>query len=450
MFNISAAQFGSQAKALFRLAGPLIVNNLAVAGMQFADTVMAGSLGVKELAAVAVGGGFWFLGFSVCMGILMAISPIVSRHYGAKRYTLIGRYTRQGLYLAVLLGIPIFIVGQYAALPLLTRIGIDPEFRYLTSEYVAAITYGAPGIFAFLALRYTTEGVGRTRPIMYVSLFSLACNVFLNYVLMFGHFGAPALGAIGCGYASAITMWIVMIMLGTYMVFSPHYRSFNLFSKLAPIRLSAFKEIFSLGMPIAVTITAEAGLFSAIALLMGTRGAQITAAHQIAISFASMMFMIPLALSAATTVKVGQFLGAEKLAEARSYGAVGIFLCAGVMAIAAVLLLLFRSAVVGLYTSDLAVTSIAVDLLLLAAVFQVADGVQIGSAGALRGYKDTGVPMIINLFAFWVLAFPLAYMAAITYAAPPNYVWAGFIVGLTVAAVLLSWRYTRISRVPAS
>jgi MATE family multidrug resistance protein len=264
---------------------------------------------------------------------------------------------------------------------------------------------------------------------------------------MFGHFGAPELGAVGCGYASAITMWFVMAALATYMLISPRYRKFNLFAKLAPIRISAFKEIFKLGVPIAITISAEGGLFSAIGLLMGTRGIQIAAGHHIAISFASTMFMIPLALSAATTVLVGQLLGAQKPEEARSCGISGIVLCALVMAMAAVLLLVFRNSVVGLYTTDAAVIGIAIDLFLMAAIFQIADGIQIGAAGALRGYKDTAVPMVINLFAFWVLAFPLAYIAAITYKAAPVYVWIGFIVGLSVSATLLSWRYHRVSYV---
>ncbi len=446
MNHLNASEIKAQAKALMRLGGPLMVNNLAVAGMQFADAVMAGSIGARELAAVAVGGSFWFLGFSVCLGILMSISPIVSRHFGAGNFDLIGRYTRQGLYLAVLLGVPLLLIGQFAAAPLLAKFGIDPEFRNLTTGYVGAITFGAPGIFAFLALRFTTEGIGHTRPIMYTSVFALACNVFLNYVLMFGHFGAPEMGAVGCGWASAISMWVVMFTLAAYMIFNPLYRKFHLFSKLAPLRVSAFKEIFSLGLPIAITITAEAGLFSAVSILMGTRGTDITAAHQIAISFSSTTFMIPLALSAATTILVGQLIGAGKMRDARLAGIVGIFLCAAFMTFSAAFLLIFRDAVVAMYTSDVAVTGIAISLLLMAAIFQIADGVQIGAAGALRGYKDTSVPMVVNIFAFWVLAFPLAYLAAITYKAAPNYVWGGFIVGLGVAATLLSWRYNRLSR----
>lgn len=436
----------SQAHSLLRIGAPLIVNNLAVAGMQFADAVMAGQLGADSLAAVAVGASVWYLGFTFCLGLLMAISPIAARHFGAGNYGLIGRYTRQGIYLGLAMGVPLILIAQFAVEPLLTMIGIDPEFRHLTIGYVGAIMYGAPGIFVFLALRFTTEGIGHTRPIMFTSIFALGCNVFLNYVLMFGKFGVPAFGAVGCGAASAITMWIVALALASYIYFSSHYKPFRIFSRIAPLRTSILREIINLGVPIAVTITAEAGLFSAVSILMGTRGTEITAAHQIAINFSATTFMVPLAMSSATTVQVGQFIGAGKMHEARVSGVVGIAFCAAFMSLSAMFLLVFRDAVVGLYTDDVAVKGIAISLLLMAAIFQVADGVQIGAAGALRAYKDTRFPMVVNTFAFWMLAFPLAFLAAITFKAPPNYIWGGFVVGLGTAAILLTWRFNRVSK----
>ncbi len=448
MATIQDGGWRVQVRSLLRLGGPLIVNNLSVAGMQFADAVMAGRLGADALAAVAVGGSVWFLGFSLCLGLLMAISPIAARHFGAGNYGLIGRYTRQGVYLGVSFGVTLILIAQFAIAPLLVMIGIDAEFRDLTVGYVYAIMFGGPGIFIFLALRFTTEGVGHTRPIMFTSLFALACNVLLNYILMFGKFGAPALGVVGCGAASAITMWLVALALAAYMFVSKHYEPFAIFARVAPLRLPVLKEIVTLGVPIAITITAEAGLFSAVSILMGTRGTEITAAHQIAINFSATTFMIPLALSSATTIQVGQLIGAGKLHSARLSGALGIALCALFMSVSAIFLLTFRDGVVSLYTDDAAVRGIAISLLLMAAIFQIADGVQIGAAGALRGYKDTRYPMIVNMFAYWVLAFPLAFLAAITFKAPPNYIWAGFVVGLGVAAILLSLRYNRVSKVP--
>ena len=440
----------AETRRLTQLAGPLIVNNLSIAGMQFADAVMSGHISASTLAAVAVGGSIWFFLFTIGLGILMAISPIAARHQGAGNSQLIGRYTRQGMFLGLFIAIPIILVTQQYIQPMLELIGIDPEFRQLTVGYTKAISLGAPGIFVFLALRFTTEGVGITKPIMYTSIFALVCNVFLNYVLMYGHFGAPALGAIGCGLASAITMWLIAIILMTYMIRHPIYKPMQIFSHLSPPRLHVLKEIIALGFPIAVTITAEAGLFNAVAVLMGTRGTAITAAHQIAINFAATMFMVPLALSSAITIRVGHRLGAGDYQGARYAGGFGIFVCGLFMSCSALILLVFRDVVVSIYTDDPIVTGIAISLLLMAAVFQVADGVQVGAAGALRGYKDTRLPMLINTFAYWVLAFPLAYLAAVTYELPPNYIWGGFVLGLSVAAILLTWRYVRLSAVHAA
>ena len=436
----------AEAGVILRIGAPLIVNNLSIAGMQFADAVMAGRLGARSLAATAVGGSIWFLGFSLVLGIMMAISPIVARHFGAGEHALIGRYTRQGLYLGIALGAPAILFFHLASEPLTTLVGIHEEFRGATIDYVRAISWGAPGIYMFLALRFTTEGVGMTRPLAYTSVLALVVNVFLNYVLAFGNFGAPALGVVGLALASAITMWLVFFVLLAYMIRSRSYHGFHLFSRVAPLRIDVFREILRLGLPIAMMLTAEVGLFSAISVLMGTRGAAITAAHQIALNFASTAFMIPLALSAAITVRVGQRLGAGDPRAARHAGLTGIAMCALFMTASAVFLLVFRDLVVSFYTRDPVVTGIAVSLLLVAAIFQVADGVQIGAAGSLRGYKDTRVPMLINTFAFWVLGFPLAYLATVTFVMPPSYIWAGFVLGLSVAAVLLTWRFLVVAR----
>ncbi len=407
---------------------------------------MSGRLGAEALAAVAVGGSVWFLGFTVSLGVLMAISPIAARLFGSGNQALIGRYTRQGIYLGIAAAVPVIFIAQYLVDPLLTLIGVDIAFRDMTVGYVKAITLGAPAMFIFLALRFTAEGIGHTRPIMYTSIIALVSNVFLNYVLIFGHFGAPAMGVVGCGLASAITMWLIMFVIVGYVALNRRYKPLRIFSHLAPPRPRVLKEIIGLGVPIAVTITAESGLFSAVSILIGTLGPQVAAAHQIAINFASTMFMVPLALSSAITIRVGQALGAERPAAARYSGAAGILICALFMTCSATFLLVFRDTVVGLYTDDVSVKGIAISLLLMAAIFQVGDGIQIGAAGALRGYKDTRMPMIINTFAFWVLAFPLAYMAAVTYRLPPSYIWGGFVVGLSAAAILLTWRFLRLSR----
>jgi MATE family multidrug resistance protein len=435
-----------QCASILGISGPLIVNNLAVAGMNFADTVMSGRLGADALAAVSVGSHTWMLVFSGCLGLLMALSPIVARRFGAGEIDKIGRYSRHGMYLGFGLGVLILLLGRQFAGTFLAFIGIDPTFRPGTVEYVRILLFGAPGILIFIALRFTVEGVGYTRPIMFTSLFSLACNVFLNYTLMFGNFGAPALGVRGCAWASAITMWLVALALGLVVAFSPRLKPLKVFTRIGQFRPELFGEIVRLGLPISVTITAEVGLFSVVSILVGTRGVEITAAHQIALSYASTMFMVPLAIASATTVQVGHMLGSGRSDDARVAGFSGVSMSALFMSASALVLLVFRNQIITLYTDDPVVTGIALTLLLVAAVFQVADGVQIAAAGALRAYKDTRVPMVISLFSYWVVALPLAYFATVTYALPADRIWSAFVVGLLLAAVLLTWRFNRLSK----
>jgi MATE family multidrug resistance protein len=242
-------------------------------------------------------------------------------------------------------------------------------------------------------------------------------------------------------------MWLVAFALALYMAVSPRLRPLRIFTRIGQFRPSLFREILALGIPISITITAEVGLFAVVSVMIGTRGVDITAAHQIALSYASTMFMIPLALASATTVQVGHMLGAGRDADARSAGFAGIKMCAIFMGISSLILLVFRDQIIKLYTDDPVVTGIALSLLLVAAIFQVADGVQISAAAALRAFKDTRFPMVINIFAFWLVAFPLAYLATVTYKLPANQIWVAFIAGLGVAAVLLTWRFSRLSRI---
>ncbi len=443
--HLLVTTYGTELKSLLKLSAPLVVNNIAIAGMQFADAVMAGKLGAEALAAVAIGSSVWFLFFMVLLGLMMALSPIVARHIGAGNPEVVGQYTRQAILLGLTASVPVIFIAHSAVPSFLELLTIDSSFRDLTAEYVAAIAWGAPGIFSFLALRFTSEGVGYTKPIMVTSLFALICNVFLNWVFIYGELGAPALGAVGCGVASAMTMWLIMFALLGYMLIARHYANFKIFAGGWHFDRAINREIVALGIPIAVTVTAEAGLFNAVSLLMGTLGASAAAAHQVALNFASTTFMIPLAISAATTVRVGYWLGRELPDEARRSGIIGVFSCAFVMAVSATFLLVASDLVVELYTDDQAVKAIAVSLLLVAAIFQIADGLQVGAAGALRGYKDTRLPMVITTIAYWVVAFPLAFCAAVVWQLGPHYVWSGFVVGLCIAGIMLAARFVKVS-----
>jgi MATE family multidrug resistance protein len=301
-------------------------------------------------------------------------------------------------------------------------------------------------MFAYLSLRYMSEGVGRTRPIMYSALVSLVVNVFGNWVLMYGKLGFPAMGAVGCGVASAFAMWVSLGVMITYIAREPRYRQFRLTEHFDPPNLARLREFLGLGLPIGISVISEAGLFSAVALLMGSLGATAVAAHQIAINYAATMFMVPLAFHSALTIRVGHTLGRGDPVLARRIGIIGIVMCGLVMVGSATILLVFREAIAAFYTTDLGVRELAVSLLAMAMIFQVFDGLQVGAAGALRGYKDTRIPMLLNFGSYWLVAFPLAWYLGIFADKGPVAVWIGLIAGLVLTGATLNARFALVAR----
>jgi MATE family multidrug resistance protein len=294
-------------------------------------------------------------------------------------------------------------------------------------------------------MRFMSEGLGWTRPIMYAAAVGLVVNVFGNWVLMYGNLGFPRLGAVGCGIASAIAMWCMFATMLLYVRRSPRYARFALWRGFEWPRWSTQRDILGLGLPIAASVEAEAGLFAGVALIMGTLGATQVAGHQIAINYAATMFMVPLAFHSATTIRVGQALGRDEPVLARLAGWSGIGLCGAFMLLSALVLLLFREHIAGFYTNDPELLPLATALLTMAMIFQVSDGLQVGAAGALRGFKDTRVPMLMNVGSYWLIAFPMAWYAGVHARLGPVAIWIALIAGLTVTAILLTTRFARLS-----
>jgi multidrug resistance protein, MATE family len=434
----------TEAAGIARLAGPLVANNLALAGMNFADTVMAGRLGTTDLAAVAVGGSAWMIVFLFGLGLLMAVGPVVAHAYGAGRWEEAGAVLRQALWLSQAMAVIGFVLLLYAPV-LLAMIGVDREVVPLTRGYLFAMSFGLPGIFAFLAMRFMSEGVGWTRPIMYAAAAGLVVNVFGNWVLMYGNLGFPRLGAVGCGISSALAMWSMFTVMLVYLLRSGRYGRYALWTRFERPRWPIQREVLGLGLPIAASVEAEAGLFAATGLIMATLGATQVAAHQIAINYAATMFMVPLAFHSATTIRVGQALGRGEAAQARRAGWTGIAMCGLFMLASAIVLLLFREHIAAFYTNDPELLPLATALLTMAMIFQLSDGLQVGAAGALRGFKDTRVPMLMNIGSYWLLAFPMAWYAGVHAGFGPVAVWVALIAGLTVTAVLLNGRFMLLS-----
>jgi multidrug resistance protein, MATE family len=432
-------------RAIVRLGGPLLANNLAITGMALADTVMAGQLGAVALAGLAVGAAYWHLFLFIAFGMLMAVSPAVAHANGANDEAAVIAYVRQSWWVALALAL-MLVLGLIQVSWILPAIGITPDVIPTAVGYVHAITWGMPGSVAFFSLRYASEGLGRTKPIMYISLTALLLNIFGNWVFMYGKFGAPALGAVGCGVATAVSIWFMFIAMFLHMRRHRAYRRFDFFAKIARPQGQRIRELVRIGAPIAGSILAEGGLFAGAALMMGGMGAVITGAHQIALNYASFMFMAPLAISSATTIHAGHTLGRGDRTRARSVGIVGICMCAALMFISALAILFCNELIATLYTRDAAVRDLAATLLLMAALFQLSDGIQVGAAGALRGFKDTAIPMAFCVFSYWVVGFSTAYFFGVQQQRGPIFVWVGLTAGLTVSAILLVGRFLAISK----
>ncbi|HEX7113502.1 MAG TPA: MATE family efflux transporter [Steroidobacter sp.] len=439
------SRLAADGRAIVALGAPLLGNNLSVTGMSFADTVMAGRLGARDLAGLAVGASYFNLFLFVGFGMLMAVSPSVAHAFGADEPNRVTRYARQSWWIALGLSV-LLMTGLSQAERAMTLVGIAPDILPVSVGYVHAMMWGMPGLLAFFSLRYTSEGLGRTKPIMYIGFLGLALNVLGNWVFMYGKLGMPRLGAVGCGVATAIAYTLMFLAMLLHVRTHRAYRRFNFFARIDPPHWPTLRELIRIGAPIAGSIVAEGGLFVVAALMMGAMGATIAAGHQIALNYASFMFMVPLAVSSATTIHVGHTLGRGDAHGARLAGFLGISICASVMLISALAILLFHEQIAALYTDDAPVRELAASLLLMAALFQLSDGVQVGAAGALRGFKDTAIPMALCVFSYWAIGFTLAYELGVRREGGPIPVWLGLTAGLTVSAIALLTRYQYVSR----
>jgi MATE family multidrug resistance protein len=419
---------------------------LAQVSIGFVDSVMAGRLSARDLAAVSIGSNILFSILVICIGLLMSVSPSVSQLYGAGKYQQIGHCLREGLWLSQAAAWGCFFAVRGLSPVLMSRLNVDPELVPITLGYLSAISWGIPGFAAYQALRSFSEGVSVTKPIFYASLLGLAGNSIGNYIFMYGKLGAPGLGAVGCGIASAIIMWALALFMVAYILWTPHYRRYNAFQQLDWPYWSEIMALVKLGAPIAVSFFMEASLFGSVALLMGSLGTIPVAGHQIAINFASLTWTIPLGLSLAITVRVGQAIGRGDPHAARFAGFAGIALAAIFMSCSALVIFSVPELIAGVYTPDPAVKNMAVTLLFMTAIFQIFDGLQVAGAGALRGLKDTRIPMYLTSVAYWGIGMPLGYVMGIRLGGGPEALWIGFICGLGAAALLLNARFYLVTR----
>ena len=432
-------------RATWLLALPLMLGQLSTIGMNVVDVLLAGHFSPATLAAVAVGTNIWSLALVAAIGVMLALPPSVAQLAGAGERGAIGALFRQALWMACALGIVLWFAARHAS-PLLRAIGIDAAIVDDTQRFLRAISWGAPALTGYFALRGLSEGVGLTRPTMYFGFLGLVLLAPIGYVLMYGAFGLPARGAQGSGMATAIVLWLQFAAFASYVALRRRYRAFAPFGAFETPQWQAIFDLLRLGVPMGVSLLMEAGLFVAAALLIGSLGATTIASHQIALNVASVTFMLPLGLAMATTVRVGRAVGAGDADGVRYAGIAGIGASLATQLVSCSAMALFPHGIAGLYTDDAGVAGLAAKLLLFAAVFQFSDGIQVTANGALRGLKDTTVPMLFTALAYWGVGMPLGYALGFHAGMGAAGMWIGLIAGLTAAAALLLARFVRLVR----
>ena len=455
-----------ETRALIFLALPICGAQLAQAGMSVVDVMMTGRHNATSLAAVSVGSSLWMPLMLFMTGTLMGLTPIVAHLLGGQRNAAIRPAVHQALWVALLLGAVAAVLLWSAVMPIFILMKVPPEVARESAAYLSAVAFGMPGIALFQALRAFSDGMNHTRPALWISLIGLTVNIPANYVLIYGGDGLvnllgnwipstlqqlPALGAFGCGVATALSMWTMALAMAWYTRRGSTYKSVAIWQHLTPPQWAGIRELAVVGVPIGVAIFVEVTLFTLIALFIASFGEVTVGAHQIALSFTSILFMLPMSLSMALTVRVGNTLGQQRLALARQVAWNGIVISIIVAALNSILLWVSAKPVIALYTSNGEIQALALSIIALAVIFQLSDSLQVNLAGALRGYKDTRIVMVITVLSYWIVGLGgghwLGSRGVGDMVAPLGVhgYWIGLIAGLSTAALLLGWRLKHIS-----
>jgi MATE family multidrug resistance protein len=440
----------AEIRATLALAVPLALANLAQIAMGVIDTVMVGSLGAVPLAAVGLGGGFFFTAAVICQGVLNAVAPLAAFSIGSGDRAAAGRIAGSGLVLAAMLTGPV-VAAMMTADRLLDLIGYDPALAREIGHFLRVVAWGSPGFLGFAVLRSLFAALRRPRIVMVVLALCVPSLIGLNWILIFGHLGAPPLGLVGCAYASAMNQWLMFLGLAAALWGLRHRgRAPRLRGEPAQIAHD-MRRILALGLPIAGFVGLEVSVFVFSAALMGLFGADALGAHQIAINCASVSFMVPLGIGQAATVRVATERGAGNPHSARRAAFVALGLGALFMAGCAVVLWTEPARIVGAYVriddpANHRIVAFALEFLAIAALFQIVDGVQVVAVWALRGYEDAKVPMLLAGLGYWGIGFAGGWALAFPLGVGPIGLWWGFVLGLAAVASLLTLRLYRQSR----
>ncbi|HQU67145.1 MAG TPA: MATE family efflux transporter [Albidovulum sp.] len=439
--------YGAHFRALVALSLPLVGSNLAQMSLHVTDTVMLGWYGVKELAAVVLATSSFFILFILGAGFAQAVMPMVASALGRGDETQVRRDTRMGLWLSIIFGVAVYPVFWWSG-PIFVALDQAPDVAALAQDYLRIAGLGMLPALLIMGLKSFLSALERAGVVLWATLAGVFCNMVLNWMLIFGNWGAPEMGVRGAALASVVTQVLTLLVMAGYAARHPALSRFRLFQRFWRPDWPAFVQVYRLGWPIGLTGLFETGLFWAAALMMGWIGTNELAAHGIALELAGITFMGHLGLSNAATVRTGRYFGADDLAALRDGAKVAIAMSAVVAAIITAFFLAFPAPLIRLFldmSNPEAPAIVAYGTLLLAcaALFQLADAAQVMALGFLRGVKDTRVPMIIAAASYWLIGIPVSYVLAFPLGYGGVGLWLGLVVGLAFAAVFLMLRFWR-------
>nr|WP_244318017.1 MATE family efflux transporter [Yersinia mollaretii] len=436
------------------LAIPVVIAQLSQTAMGVVDTIMAGSVSATDMAAVAVGTSIWLPAILFGHGLLLALTPTVAQLNGSGRRDQIAHQVRQGFWLAFCVSLLIMFVLYNSDHVIKQMHNIDPVLADKAVGFLHAIMWGAPGYLFFQVLRNQCEGLSKTKPGMVIGFIGLLVNIPINYIFIYGKFGAPALGGVGCGVATGTVYWVMFLMMRWYVTRARSQQDIKLEKGFAAPDWQVMKRLGGLGLPVALALFFEVTLFAVVALLVSPLGIVAVAGHQIALNFSSLMFMLPMSLSVAATIRVGFRLGQGSVDQAKVAAYTSIAVGLMLACVTAVFTVIFREHIALLYNKTPEVVMMASHLMLLAALYQLSDAIQVIGSGVLRGYKDTRSIFFITFTAYWLLGLPTGYLLGLTdYIVPamgPSGFWIGFVIGLTAAAILMALRIRWLQKQPTA
>lgn len=435
-----------EVKATFRLGWPIVGAQLLWMSMFVVDNIMVGQIGKEALGSLAIAASLVSFISTGIIGILAAVSPMVSQAFGAEKHSEIGVVVRHALALSLLFSL-VEIGVYWFSEPLMVMLGQDPVLSMGGQDYLRAFTWGVPAKVAFICLRHFTEGTSDSIPSIAIAAIGSIVNAIFNYALIFGNWGFPALGLAGAGHSTSAVHWLITLTMVGYIFANKNYQKFEFF-KVISLDLRRFWDILVLGVPMGAAILCELSFFVSTTFLAGLIGIVPLASHQIALTAASFTFMAPLGLSFAVCIRVAQAMGRGDLALARTSGTAGIILGASISFISALVFLAIPEVIVGFYTSEPDVIALAVTLLRVAGIFQLFDSIQVCGMGMLRGLKESKVPFINTMIAFWVIGFPLALLTVFEWEMGAIGLWIGMLVGLGLAAIAHLVRFYRVTKAP--